>query len=49
MIVYHLDVYTMYGWTDVYYDEWPDYEFETDEAIEAIYKKFGIKDPKKIN
>ncbi|MBR4009450.1 MAG: hypothetical protein IKI87_01080 [Clostridiales bacterium] len=48
MIVYHLDVYTMYGWTDVYYDEWPDYEFETDEAIEAIYKKFGIKDPKKI-
>ena len=48
MIVYHLDVYTMYGCTDVFYDEWPDHEFKTDDAMKAIYKKFGINDPKKI-
>ena len=48
MVLCQYNEYWESGVTDVYYDEWPQIQFEEKDTIGSIYKKYNVKDPKKI-
>ena len=48
MVLCQYNEYWRSGVTDVYYDEWPQIQFEEKDTIGSIYKKYNVKDPKKI-
>lgn len=48
LLIYHLDYFAQNGSQDVYPDDWTGTTFEEDEVLNKIYKKYSVKDPKKI-
>ena len=48
LLIYHLDYYAQNGSEDLYPNDWTSMTFEEDEVLNKLYKKYSVKDPKKI-
>ena len=48
LLIYHLDYYAQNGSQDLYPNDWTSMTFEEDDVLNKLYKKFSVKDPKKI-
>lgn len=46
LLVYHGDSYSQYGSNDLYPKDWKGTDFEKADALNKIYKKFSLQDPK---